>query len=87
MQLFTAFSCNPLFDESNDVDISSYGVGDSDYSDEDSEAVTIPAIMPPVSEHDLHGLQLAIDPLQNSDCYGADLYIETIIFINNALDN
>ncbi len=86
IQLFTAFSCNPLFDES-DIDVDTYGVG-SDTDDEDAEtAVVIPAISPPVSEHDLQALQLAIDPLQNSDSYGTDLYLDTIFFINNALEN
>lgn len=87
-QLFTAFSGNnPLFDEES-IDMH-YGVGsDTDSSsDEDTAIVVIPAISPPVSEHDMHALQLAINPLQDSDCYGTDFYLHTLFFINNALES
>ena len=86
MQLFTAFSCNPLFDDSIDAD--TYGVGsDSDHSDDDLEAVNIPTLTPPVPEEDIQALHLAIDPLQDSDSYGTNLFMQTLFFINNALEN
>ena len=90
MQLFTAFSCNnPSLEEPVDQ---TYGIGsDRDSSDEDInedvETVVIPAIFPPLPEGDLQALEVAVNPLQDSDCYGTELYLQTLFFVNNALED
>lgn len=88
LQLFTAFSCNPLFD-GPDVDTDNYGVGSDTDSDEDmeTEAVVVPAVNPPICDYDLQVLQVTIDPLQDSDSYGTDMYLELIHFVNNAIND
>ena len=44
--------------------------------DEEVERILILTICPPVSEHDVHvqALQMDINPLQDSNFYGTDLY-------------
>jgi hypothetical protein len=83
-QLFVAFSRdNPLFEDS--VDAQTYGV-DFDEDDEqfvdDNQAVIIPPISSPLTSLTLLRLQLSINPLQYSDCYGADLYLQTVNLVN-----
>lgn len=84
-QLFTAFGCcNPLFEES--VDAQTYGV-DSDSEDEENvEMVVVPRLSPPLSDDQMQTLQLNITPLQNSDSYGADLYLQTVFMVNNLIE-
>lgn len=86
IQIFTAFSSsNPLFEES--IDGNMYGI-DSDTDDEieETEAVTIPRIQPPIDLQALQALQSSIDPLAASDCYGVDLYLQCLFFINEVLN-
>ena len=77
-----------MFEEDIDPDV--YGIGsgsDGDEStDEEVEIVVIPRIPPPVCEHDVQALQIAINPLQDSNSYGTDLYMQTIYYVNDVLE-
>ena len=55
--------------------------------DEEVERIVIPTICPPVSEHDVNVqvLQMDINPVQDSNCYGTDLYMQTVYYINDTL--
>lgn len=83
MQLFTAYSYgNPLFDDAN-IDIQRYGVdeeedSDEHYSETQSEGVVVPSISCPLSTEGNQILESLINPLQHSDSYGADLYVNTV---------
>ena len=72
LQLYVGGSIgNPLFN--------SYGVDSSDESCEDvNEQVTVPAIDIGLGEDDLHILRAEIDPLQDSDDGGIQLYKTTV---------
>ena len=78
LQLYVGGSIgNPLFE--NEIDINSYGVDSSDESCEDvDEQVTVPAIDIGLGEDDLHILRAEIDPLQDSDDGGIQLYKTTV---------
>ena len=82
LQLYTLYSIgNPLFTDEGDVDSSSYGVDHdsvSDFDEDDTETVSIPETNVPFSDTSLSMLSLAVDPLQQSDCYGADVYLQAV---------
>ena len=89
MQLFTAYSLeNPYFNDPH-IDDQSYGVdSDSDDIEDDSEReVNIPETSSPLSDENMGALRMEINPLQESNVYGADLYISTIVLVFALLQN
>ena len=77
-----------MFEEDIDPDVYCIGsgsVGDKS-TDEEVEMIVIPRISPPVCEHDMQALQIGINPLQDSNSYGTDLYMQTIYYVNDVLD-
>ena len=89
MQLFTAYSLeNPYFNDPH-IDDQSYGVdSDSDDIEDDSEReVNVPETSSPLSDENMGALRMEINPLQESNVYGADLYISTIVLVFALLQN
>ena len=90
MQLFTAYSYgNPLFDDAN-IDIQRYGVDEEEdsnehYSETQSEGVVVPSISCPLSTEGNQILESLINPLQHSDSYGADLYVNTVHLVYHVM--
>ena len=82
LQLYTLYSIgNPLFTDEGCVDSNSYGVDDgtgSDIDEDDSETINIPETNLPLSDASLGMLRVSVDPLQHSDCYGADVYLQAV---------
>lgn len=82
LQLYTLYSIgNPLFTDEGDVDSNSYGVDhdtDPDFDEDDSETISIPEINLPLSDASLSTLNVSLDPLQQSDSYGADIYLRAV---------
>ena len=51
----------------------------SDIDEDDSETINnIPETNLPLSDASLSMLRVSVDPLQHSDCYGADVYLQVI---------
>ena len=83
LQLYTAFSRgNPLF---GDIDPESYGIDQYSIDCDDEETVSVPCTENPVLSHVFDFLQEAVDPLTETDSFGADLFIETLFMVNNFL--
>ena len=82
LQLYTLYSIgNPLFADEGDVDSNSYGIdydADANIDEDDSETVSIPEINLPLSDASLSMLTMSLDPLQQSDSYGADIYLQAV---------
>ncbi len=79
IQLYISYSvCSSLFEEAVDP---YYGVEigeDSDDKSEDDNVVHVPEINIPFSDESLLYLQGAVDPLQNCDDFGRQLYLDTV---------
>ena len=83
LQLYTAFSRdNPLF---GDIDPESYGIDQYSIDCDVEETVSVPRTENPVLSHEFDFLQEAVDPLTESDSFGANLFIETLFMVNNFL--
>ncbi len=83
IQLYTAFSIgNPLFDPN--VDPNTYGVEEDDV-EEGNELVDVPQTKNPLSDIELPSLVSSVNPLQQSDSFGADLYITTLFTVGQLL--
>ena len=52
-------------------------------SDDDAEAVEVPATLHPLTSQDYAELQQAIDPISESDSQGIDHYCNTVHFVEN----
>lgn len=77
LQLFTAFSIgNPLFE---DVDPDSYGIDDDELSNDGNESVN------PLSSAEIDVLKATVNPLAQSSCFGADLYMQTLSAVRDLL--
>ena len=50
---------------------------------EEVEEISVPVTNVPLSAPALGLLRATIDPLQQSNCYGVDLYMKTIHFVND----
>ncbi|XP_061582483.1 uncharacterized protein LOC133447738 [Cololabis saira] len=59
---------------------------DSGYTNEPRPGVTIPELDSPLSELETMAMQDNIDPLQQSDCFGADIYINTLQYMQHFLE-
>ena len=79
LQLFTAYSSNSLlFSDENQANLQDI----IDISEE-VEEISVPVTNVPLSAPALALLRATIDPLQQSNCYGVDLYMKTIHFVND----
>ena len=47
--------------------------------------MSVPCTENPVLSHEFDFLQEAVDPLTESDSFGANLFIETLFMVNNFL--
>ena len=78
LQLYTLYAIgNPLFTDQDDIDCNSYGVDPDDLIDED-DAINVPETVVPLSDSSINMLTGSINPLQQSDSYGADIYMQTV---------
>ncbi|XP_035985228.1 uncharacterized protein LOC118558791 isoform X2 [Fundulus heteroclitus] len=59
---------------------------ESGYTNEPHHVVNIPELDSPLSDLEMLALQDSIDPLQPSDCFGADIYINTVQYVENLLE-
>ena len=81
LQLFTAFSIgNPLFE---DVDPDSYGIDEDEISNDGN--VDVSKTRNPLSSVGMVVLKAAANPLAQSNSFGADLYIKTLIVVRDLL--
>lgn len=88
LQLYTAYSVtSDLFEES--VDPSTYGQDpDESYSsDEEYDSVTVPETNIPLSPTSLSQLETQINPNQESDDFGKQLYIDTTQILFQLMTN
>ncbi len=80
LQLYTAYSQgSSLFDETIDPD--TYGVDPSDTQDADDldgDRVVIPQIDIPLTSTSLQELSVQINPLQECNDFGKQIYIDTV---------
>ena len=53
-------------------------------SDSD-EMIELPLTECPLNLQETQELKQAIDPLRNSDCYGIDIFIQTLLFVTSRL--
>ena len=76
---------NPLFSDDG-IDPQVYGVDnpDSDCTIEDLTEVFVPVTIS-LSENSLQTLQTEVDPLCNSDSYGADVFMHTVTLVKGVL--
>ncbi len=49
----------------------------------ESEAVEVEPLSISLSDRDVDNLRVLISPLRSSDCWGIDIYLETLSFLNN----
>lgn len=56
------------------------------YTTEPHQGVSVPALDSPLSDPEMMALQDNINPLQQSDCFGVDVYLSTIQYIENLLE-
>ena len=68
-----------------DIDPESYGIDQYSIDCDDEETVSVPCTENPVLSHEFDFLQEAVDPLTESDSFGANLFIETLFMVNNFL--
>jgi len=54
-------------------------------SDSD-ELIEVPSTESPLNRQQTQELTEAIDPLRNSDCYGIDIFIETLLLVTSSLE-
>ncbi len=81
LQLYALYSIgNSLFEEDN-IDLNTYGM-ESDSNDEldegDYDCIVVPIIDIPLSDDGFAVLRASVDPLQESNCFGADVYMKAI---------
>ena len=84
LQLFTAYSIdNPLFE---DIDPNTYGIDYSSTASEDEEEmIVVPRTENPMSPEEMAVLVSFVNPLSASNSYAADLYMQTILIVNELL--
>lgn len=51
--------------------------------EESNSTVVVPEIECPLDEETLEGLQRTINPLEHSESYGRDLYIQFLLLVSN----
>ena len=56
-------------------------------SDDDTVVISVPNTNIPLSQSSLDTLHSTIDPLQDCDDFGADLYVRTIRLMYQLMDN
>ena len=80
MQLFLRHSIgNPLFSDNTSNHLPGSLLLDTGVTgDSDIASVYVPESHIPLSENSLQTLNSSIDPLRDSDSYGADIYMETV---------
>ena len=77
LQLYTRYSVdNPVFEDT--IDVATYGIDLDSEQDIDESQVVVPETDIPFSPLGMQTLATQIDPLADSDSYGADLYINAI---------
>ena len=82
MQLYTAYSLGSSLFEGPTPD---YPTGSDDEVVETYEQVTIPEIDIPLSNNSLQQLHVSINPLQDCDDFGKQLYLDTILILFNLM--
>ena len=55
--------------------------------DEDDNQVDVPEVENPLLDRDLQLLQATISPTAQSDCFGVDLYLQVVEFVNQIVNN
>lgn len=55
----------------------------SGYSEEPNQGVNVPELHIPLTDHDISELKQMIDPLQHSDCFGIDIYLTTVQYVES----
>ena len=59
---------------------------ESGYMTEPRPGVNVPAMFCPLSHPEMLELQDNIDPLGHSDCFGVDIYLETVQYVEHLLE-
>lgn len=74
-----------IFDENSTYGIDWDGPSPQEEWDGPLDGVDVPSIPCPLQEVDLQRLKISINPLAESDCYGSDIYLRVLSFVNNCL--
>ncbi|KAJ4942413.1 hypothetical protein JOQ06_012279 [Pogonophryne albipinna] len=59
---------------------------ESGFSNQHHPGVNVPTLESPLSDPEMMLLQDTIDPLQESDCFGVDIYLETVQYVENLIE-
>ena len=78
---------NPLFDDGNSIDPDTYGVSTSNLENTDDLSVVIVPESIALSESALQMLQSSVDPLRESDSFGADIYMQTVTLVFELMED
>nr|XP_055036324.1 uncharacterized protein LOC129423853 [Misgurnus anguillicaudatus] len=73
---------NPIMDPEIDV-MPDIEWENSGYSEEPNQGVNVPELHIPLTDHDISELKQMIDPLQHSDCFGIDIYLTTVQYVES----
>ncbi|XP_033985093.1 uncharacterized protein LOC117481499 [Trematomus bernacchii] len=60
---------------------------ESGYTNEHHTGVNVPTLNFPLSELEMMQLQDNIDPLEESECFGVDIYLNTVQYIENLIEH
>ena len=91
LQLYSLYSIgSELFTEDNAIDPSTYGVdasGPWSLDSDDLPHVVVPETNIELSENSVETLEASISPTQDSDCYSADIFMQTVTLVNQLMEN
>uniref|UniRef100_A0A9J7Y1B1 Integrase core domain-containing protein n=1 Tax=Cyprinus carpio carpio TaxID=630221 RepID=A0A9J7Y1B1_CYPCA len=78
---------NPVADpDSEGIPIPEIQWEESGYTNEPHTGVNIPELDSPLLDLEMIALQDNMDPLQQSDCFGADIYLNTVQYVENLIE-
>ena len=59
---------------------------ESGFTNEPHSGVNVPTLDIPLLDPEIMQLQENIDPLQESECFGVDIYLNTVRYVENLLE-
>ena len=90
LQLYTAHSVESTLFEKPSADILLYGddpEAPTPECDDDGATVTVPEIDLPLSQYSLDVLEVTINPMQECDDYGLQLYMDSVHLVHQLMQD
>ena len=88
LQIYTAYSQgSQLFDEVIDPDLYGYDPNEPHTSADEEERVVVPPTNIPLSQSSIEQLNTVINPMQNCDDFGKQLYLDTVQQLFSLMSN